>query len=89
MELLLAQGAGGPIIPSKSLELGDEGADGGFHGGLNSKRKISGKLQSERRVVLGDPAGLTCCVVCGAGTESASRRSDRRLLTFIRLISAP
>lgn len=39
MELLLAQGAGRPIIPGKPLELGDEGADGGFHGGLNSKKR--------------------------------------------------
>lgn len=90
VELLLAQGAGGPILPSECLELGDEGADGGFHDGLNSKRKISKrKLQTERRVVLGDPAGLTCCVVCRAGTKSASQRSDRRAFTFIRLIAAP
>lgn len=33
VELLLAQGAGGSIFPSKRLELGDEGADGSFHGG--------------------------------------------------------
>lgn len=31
VELLLAQGAGGAVLASKSLELGDQSADGSFH----------------------------------------------------------
>ena len=34
VEFLFAQGAGGSVLPSIVLELGDDGADGGFHDGL-------------------------------------------------------
>lgn len=34
VELLFAQGAGGSVLPSIVLELGDDGADGGFHDDL-------------------------------------------------------
>lgn len=34
VEFLFAQGAGGSVLPSIVLELGDDGGDGGFHDGL-------------------------------------------------------
>lgn len=39
MELLLAQGAGGAVLPGVRLELGDQGADGGFHGDFEGTKK--------------------------------------------------
>lgn len=38
VELLLTQGARGPILPSVRLELGDKGADGSLHDGVCALR---------------------------------------------------
>lgn len=39
VELLLAQGAGGAVLPGVRLELGNQGADGGFHGDFEGTKK--------------------------------------------------
>lgn len=39
MELGPAQGAGRVVVPGVALELGDQGADGGFHGDFKGERE--------------------------------------------------
>lgn len=43
MELLLAQGAGGAVLPSEALELGHQRADGGFHDAEEKVKKKTTK----------------------------------------------
>lgn len=90
MELLLAQGAGRPIIPGKPLELGDEGADGGFHGGLNSKKKDLRRASKPETCRPGRPGRPHLWRrVWSRCRERVPDAPANRLLTFIRLISAP
>lgn len=88
MELLLAQGAGGSILPSKRLELGDEGGDGGFHG---AEKERSVKRRDVRRWEAAQ--GLTWWVGVEQVLREGSRRTERRGFThthiYRRFVAAP
>lgn len=68
VELLLAQGAGGAVLPGVRLELGDQGADGGLHGDFDSTKITGTKKRDEAKswkAAAGreECRGLTCRVM--------------------------
>lgn len=81
VELLLAQGAGRAVLPGVRLELGDQGADGGFHGDFEGTKKEEkemkwkvGKQPLEERGC----GGLTCRVMLCR----VSLRSERTVYIY-------
>lgn len=58
MELVLAQGAGGSVLPGKRLELGDEGGDGGFHGAEKERSVKTVEARGAGRQQKASPGGL-------------------------------
>lgn len=81
VELLLAQGATGAVLPGVRLELGDQGADGGFHGDFEGtkieekemKWKVGQQPLEERGC-----GGLTCRVMLCR----VSLRSERTVYIY-------